>query len=189
MLCQTRRQYSMLPLKPYLPQLVDLLEDTDGTVRECARQSIVELFTGPSVTDAARADLKKEMAKKNVRKTIVDSVISKLMAGGPRPGSVTGSPGQSDTGSEYGEPASKKEYVPPSMRLLGKQPSSMAGNPALSRTVSSTTSMGDSGSRPGSRLGWEPPITPTSDSNEVGPVYVRIYCMYATLFCVAHFVV
>ena len=59
-----RRQNTTLPLKPFLPQLVELLEDTDGTVRECARQSVVELFTGSTVTDAARADLKKEMAKK-----------------------------------------------------------------------------------------------------------------------------
>lgn len=52
------------PLRPYLPLLVELLEDSDSNVREVARQSVVELFTGPTVTDAARADLKKEMAKK-----------------------------------------------------------------------------------------------------------------------------
>ena len=171
-MCQLRRQNTSLPLKPFLPPLVDLLEDTDGTVRECARQSVVELFTWPTVTDAARADLKKEMAKKNVRKTITDSVLAKLMAGGTRPGSSMGSPGQSETGSEFGESQAKKEYIPPSMKLLGRQPSAMQGNPVLSRTVSSSASLGDSSSRPGSRLGMEVPITPSSE-NEVGEVYVR----------------
>ena len=57
-----RRLYPMFPLKTYLPSLVDLLEDTDGSVCECARQSVVELFTGPTITDAARVDLKKEVA-------------------------------------------------------------------------------------------------------------------------------
>ncbi|OBZ76525.1 Protein STU1 [Grifola frondosa] len=66
-----------LPIRPYLPALVEALEDTDGTVRECARVSVVELFTGPGVTDAARADLKKELTKKGVRKTIVDGVLSR----------------------------------------------------------------------------------------------------------------
>ena len=63
-LVHIRRVHHLFPLRPYLPHLVDALEDTDSTVRECARQSVVELFTGPGVTDTARADLKKEMAKK-----------------------------------------------------------------------------------------------------------------------------
>lgn len=41
----------------------------------------MEIFTGQGVTDAARTDLKKEMAKKGVRKTIVDNVLIKLLSG------------------------------------------------------------------------------------------------------------
>ena len=63
-LVHIRRHHHLFPLRPYLPQLVDALEDTDSNVRDCARQSIVELFTGPGVTDAARADLKKELTKR-----------------------------------------------------------------------------------------------------------------------------
>lgn len=43
---------------------------------------MVLLFSGPGITDAARADLKSEMTKKNVRKTIVDGVLSKILSGG-----------------------------------------------------------------------------------------------------------
>lgn len=153
---------------------MDLLEDTDGTVRECARQSVVELFTGSGVSDAARADLKKEMAKKNVRKTIVDSVLAKLMTSGMRSSSASWSPGQSDGGSELGEQNARKDYIPPSLKLLGKQPTAMVGNPILSRTVSASGSAsGDANSRPESRLGGELPITPISESSEVPSVYVR----------------
>ena len=99
--------------------LVDCLEDTDPHVRECARHSIVELFSGPGVTDAARADLKKELLKKGVRKTIVDGVLSKLLAA-----AIVSNP-QIHEGSENGEgtdTSKNKEYIPPSMALLAKKP-------------------------------------------------------------------
>ncbi|KAI0771878.1 clasp N terminal-domain-containing protein [Trametes elegans] len=132
-LVHIRRSHHMFPLRPYLPYLVGALEDTDGTVRECARQSVVELFTGPGVTDAARADLKKELTKKGVRKTIVDSVLTKVLAAGA--GSSTPA---SDAGSENGDgPASTKEYVPPSIALMNKRPGTAAsGSVPVSRAAS-----------------------------------------------------
>lgn len=76
-----RRGNPAFPIRPYLPQLVDCLEDSDGAVRDCARASIVALFSGPQVTDAARADLKNEMTKKRVRKAIVSDLLGKLLSG------------------------------------------------------------------------------------------------------------
>ena len=113
--------------------MVDCLEDTDPHVRECARHSIVELFSGPGVTDAARADLKKELMKKGVRKTIVDGVLSKLLAG-----AISSNP-QSHEGSENGDGTStskNKEYIPPSLALLAKKP--QPGDD-LPRTVSQSS--------------------------------------------------
>ncbi|KAI5120906.1 hypothetical protein M0805_002886 [Coniferiporia weirii] len=169
-LVNVRRLNPMFPLKSYLPQLVELLEDMDGTVRECARQSAVELFTGPTVTDAARADLKKEMTKKNVRKTIVDSVLLKLMSGGAGSGSGVASAGHSEAGSEIGEASQKKEYIPPSLKLAGRQLMSSSSF-APSRTMSSS-SIGEAGSRPGSRLGGEVSVTPTTETSETTAVYI-----------------
>ncbi|PCH41419.1 hypothetical protein WOLCODRAFT_89263 [Wolfiporia cocos MD-104 SS10] len=134
-LVHVRRAHHMFPMRPYLPALVEALEDTDGTVRECARQSVVELFTGPGVTDAARADLKKEMARKGVRKTIVDGVLAKVLAGG----TGTSTPGTlSESGSDNGD-SGQKEYVPPSIALMNRRPGTAVGSStpaALPRTVS-----------------------------------------------------
>ncbi|KAF8592524.1 hypothetical protein K439DRAFT_1400409 [Ramaria rubella] len=91
-LAQLRRSYPAFPLRPFLSPLVDTLEDSDGTVRECAKQSVVEIFTGHGVTDAARTDLKKEMTKKGVRKTIVDSILARLLSGEGRTTPLLGDP-------------------------------------------------------------------------------------------------
>ncbi|TFY58933.1 hypothetical protein EVJ58_g6102 [Rhodofomes roseus] len=169
-LVHLRRAHHLFPIRPYLPALVEALEDTDGTVRECARQSTVELFTGPGVSDAARADLKKEMTKKGVRKTIVDGVLSRLLAGS---GGGASTPGTlSDAGSENGD-AAHKEYVPPSVALMNRRPTQTAGLP---RTTSQT-SVG-SVPRPGSRSAMVSPSpvdSPTAASaggSDVKPVYI-----------------
>ncbi|KAJ7068076.1 clasp N terminal-domain-containing protein [Mycena amicta] len=168
-LVHIRRAYPQFPIRAYLPQLVDALEDTDAHVRDCARQSVVELFSGPGVSDGARADLKKEMTKKNVRKTIVDGVLSKLLGlgGGSNP--------QSREGSEDGDTTMKpKDYVPPSLALAGRRPTNASSTSGPSRTASThSTNI----SRPPSRAAAvESPsgaATPTTEGSEsVKPVYI-----------------
>ncbi|KAF7355127.1 hypothetical protein MSAN_01428300 [Mycena sanguinolenta] len=102
-LVHIRRAHQQFPIRVYVSQLVDALEDTDAHVRDCSRQSVIELFSGPGVSDAARADLKKEMTKKNVRKTIVEGVLSKLIGVGGSMSSMGGSGPQSREGSENGD--------------------------------------------------------------------------------------
>jgi CLIP-associating protein 1/2 len=136
---------------------VDALEDSDAHVRDCARTSVVELFSGPGVTDAARADLKKEMTKKGVRKTIIDSVLSKLLSvstsgsnSGVRSGAVTpvGGGGHSEFGSEAGDAtplaastttAPGKGYMPPSLTLAARRPQGATSTLASSTSSTSTT--------------------------------------------------
>ena len=148
-------------------------------MRECARVSVGELFTGPSVTDAARADLKREMTKKGVRKTIVDSVLQQLMVGSPTPSQfsvVHSRPASSNGGSENGDVPAKKEYIPPSLKLQGKRPAN-----TVTRTLSqstTSTSFAETASRPPSRFGPDTPITPTADS-EISAVYVCIIRFYS----------
>jgi len=158
---------------------VEALEDTDGAVRECARQSIVELFTGPGVTDAARADLKKEMARKGVRKGIVDGVLAKVLAGGAStPGTM------SEAGSENGDLA-QKEYVPPSIALMNRRPGPAVGTSAGTGAAGvsglpRTTSQGSVRDipRPASRAAVvsPPPTESTSGAGsqvaDVRPVYI-----------------
>ena len=171
-LVHIRRAHHLFPLRPYLPQLVEALEDTDANVRDCARHSVVELFTGPAVTDAARADLKKEMTKKNVRKTIVDSVLTQVLAGGGRGSNTPGT--NSEAGSENGE-AGSKEYVPPSLMLM-KQKQGATPVSGITRAVSGTVRELP---RPSSRTAMAAPPSPPPDGpsgagggSDVTPVYV-----------------
>ncbi|WOO85720.1 Protein STU1 [Vanrija pseudolonga] len=78
---------SKLPLKPWLPGLVNLLEDGDGSVRDQARETVVALLSPPTVPAAARSELKKLMLARNVRKSIADVVIARVLGGdsGPAP--------------------------------------------------------------------------------------------------------
>lgn len=127
------------------------------------------MFTGPGVTDGARADLKKEMTKKGVRKTIVDGVLSKLLSGSVNEIS------QSREGSENGDAAGTKtkEYVPPSLALLGRRPTAGSQTSGIARTASQG-SVRDI-SRPSSRAAMASvavPPTPTAENIEIQPVYV-----------------
>lgn len=161
-LAHIRRKHHLFPIRPYLSLLIDALEDTDPHVRDCARQAVVELFSGPGVTDAARADLKKEMSKKNVRKTIVDSVLSKLLSASGSQSSLA-----SHGGSENGDVNVKpKEYVPPSLALKQK------AAPIL-RSVSHGSAK--EVPRPASRAAAASPLpaTPTADTAlDVKAVYI-----------------
>lgn len=170
-LVHLRRANPQFPIRPYLSLLVDCLEDTDAHVRDCARTSVVELFSGPHVTDAARADLKKEMTKKNVRKTIVDGVLSKLMAAG------NSSTPQSRDGSENGDAGSSKpkEYIPPSLMLQGKRSRAPSQGSNLSRSTSQPNAKEGTSSRPSSRMDVvsPPPVaTPTSEATDIRAAYV-----------------
>ena len=162
-LAQIRRAHHMFPLRPYLPPLVDLLEDADSNVRQQAQASVVELFTGPGVTDAARADLKKEMTKKGVRKGTVEGITSRLLAA-----SGSGTPAtMSDAGSENGD--APGAYIPPSMSLTNKTP---GPGRSMSRSVSSQSV--DKFARPASRSALISPLpdAAASGSSDVKPVYV-----------------
>ncbi|RDB23289.1 Protein STU1 [Hypsizygus marmoreus] len=167
-LVHIRRAHHQFPIRPYLTLLVDCLEDTDAHVRECTRQAVVELFSGPGVTDGARADLKKEMTKKGVRKTIVDEVLSKLFS------SSSNINLQSHEGSENGDANSKpKDYIPPSLALQGRRP--IVGN--QSGGIPRTASQGSVRdiSRPSSRAAMSAaavPPTPTNETIEIQPVYI-----------------
>ena len=148
--------------------MVDCLEDTDPHVRECARHSIVELFSGPGVTDAARADLKKELMKKGVRKTIVDGVLSKLLSG------AIGNNPQSHEGSENGDgtiTSKNKEYIPPSLALLAKKPQAIGSSGGLTRTLSQSSFK--ELQRPASRAAMvSPPPQMLTENSEIQAVYV-----------------
>lgn len=151
----------------------------------------MELFTSPGVTDAARADLKKEMTKKGVRKATMDSVLGQVL-------SASTSSLISTSSNELSQSGGKKDYVPPSLALLGKTSSILSNGsgstpgPSVTARVR-TTSRGNTGpkvpSRPLSRAEVASP-TPTDASGGAGTsstggtnladirnVYVGAFCL------------
>ncbi|OCF56681.1 hypothetical protein L486_05535 [Kwoniella mangroviensis CBS 10435] len=71
-----------LGLKGWLGILVDLLEDSDGNVREQAKETVVTLLSPSSTPPAARSELKKLLLARNVRKTISNDIIARVLGGG-----------------------------------------------------------------------------------------------------------
>lgn len=177
-LVNIRRAHHTFPIRPYLSLLVDTLEDTDGNVRACATPSIIELFTGPGVSDAARADLKKEMTKKGVRKAIVDNVLSKLMSNNRSTGAST----PLSEGLENGDANAKKGYIPPSLMLQNRRPTVGApsiGPPAATPIVRAVShGHAKEPPRPASRVAMvvTPPLPqPSSEAASiVEPAFVSI---------------
>ncbi|KAG2152962.1 clasp N terminal-domain-containing protein [Suillus clintonianus] len=173
-LVHIRRTHHLFPLRPYLSLLVDTLEDTDGNVRACATPSVIELFTGPGVTDAARSDLKKELTKKGVRKAMVDNIQSQLMHSSRSTGASTP---QSEGSAGSGEPLAKKEYVPPSMMLQQNRRPTVGAASGATPGMTRATSQGNAREipRPASRAAVaSPPLSqPSSEAaSTIEPAFV-----------------
>ncbi|KIR43244.1 protein STU1 [Cryptococcus deuterogattii 99/473] len=77
------KEGAKMGLKSWLGILVDLLEDGDGNVRDQARETVVELLSPSSTPSAARSDFKRLLVARNVRKTIADDIITRILSGEP----------------------------------------------------------------------------------------------------------
>lgn len=119
-----------------MPILVNALEDSDPVVRDVARESVIMIFTAPSVGSAAKADLKKELIKKGVRKTTSDIVLKRTLGSGmaSSSSSLTGSPPTTSNGILANDATSNGRRTPslsghslvrpPSVASMGRSPSS-----------------------------------------------------------------
>lgn len=76
---EIRKDNPELALKQWMPCFLATLEDPDASVRETARENVVAIFADPAVPEAARADLKKELSKHNVRGS--EELLARLLAG------------------------------------------------------------------------------------------------------------
>ncbi|SPO30716.1 related to STU1 - component of the mitotic spindle [Ustilago trichophora] len=72
-----RQNCEKYPVRPLLPITVELLSDADAMVREGARSTLIALFS--SATPAAKADLKKELDKKAIRKQTADGILREVL--------------------------------------------------------------------------------------------------------------
>lgn len=68
-----------MPFKSYVGPIVANLEDSDGAVREAAKNALVELFGNAS--SGAKADLKKQLKAHSVRHSIASSILAAIDGG------------------------------------------------------------------------------------------------------------
>ncbi|BEI94938.1 uncharacterized protein CcaverHIS019_0705190 [Cutaneotrichosporon cavernicola] len=111
LLLQMRNDPSMkLPLKPWLASLVNLLEDSDGAVRDQARETVVALLSPSTTPPAARTEFKKLMFARNVRKSIADGILARVLGGPsvpPTPSAVRQAPAGSSESTRAPTPANE----------------------------------------------------------------------------------
>ncbi|BEJ18190.1 hypothetical protein CspHIS471_0704670 [Cutaneotrichosporon sp. HIS471] len=111
LLLQMRNDPSMkLPLKPWLASLVNLLEDSDGAVRDQARETVVALLSPSTTPPAARTEFKKLMFARNVRKSIADGILARVLGGpsvSPIPSAVRQAPAGSSESTRAPTPANE----------------------------------------------------------------------------------
>ncbi|GEM09879.1 armadillo-type fold domain containing protein [Rhodotorula toruloides] len=90
--------FPLPPLRPFTPLLLPLLSDSDSTVRSLALHTCIAVFTHPSVSPAAKADLKQAMVKMDVSKRVQEQILAAVLGGStpatersPSQGSLTSS--------------------------------------------------------------------------------------------------
>ena len=74
--------HALPPLRPFTPLLLPLLADADPHVRSAALDSTIRIFADQAVSDAARADLKKEMQRVGVAPKVQDQILAQVLGGG-----------------------------------------------------------------------------------------------------------
>lgn len=81
-----RDAVTRLPLRPLLPVVVEHLSDADPGVREASRTACISLFSQAS--PVAKAELKREIEKRGVRKQTADAIIGQVFGGGGEQGAA-----------------------------------------------------------------------------------------------------
>ncbi|KAI0855013.1 clasp N terminal-domain-containing protein [Xylaria cubensis] len=74
-LLQMHRDHG-LQFRPYVPTLMELLEDADGMVRDAAKATVIELFR--DAPNAAKSDLKKQLKNFKIRPAIESAIVKEL---------------------------------------------------------------------------------------------------------------
>ncbi|KAL2200592.1 clasp N terminal-domain-containing protein [Corynascus similis CBS 632.67] len=100
-----------LQFRAYVPNLMDLLEDADGMVRDVAKSTVIELFRNAS--GPAKSDLKKQLKNRKIRPAIESAIVKELNPTGSAPAS------QADS---LEEPAPSRPNLAASMSALAHRP-------------------------------------------------------------------
>ncbi|KAJ8294240.1 Protein STU1 [Rhodotorula toruloides] len=156
------------PLRPFTPLLLPLLSDSDSTVRSLALHTCIAVFTHPSVSSAAKADLKKAMAKMEVSKRVQEQILTAVLGGStpamersPSQGSLTSSGARSESSA----PATS-DTAPPT-RMTRSRAAAVAQSSSSTRQPPSLLS-----SLPSAAFPPDTANVHTPSSAELLPVYI-----------------
>ncbi|KAF8457572.1 clasp N terminal-domain-containing protein [Kalaharituber pfeilii] len=116
--------------RSFTPFLMKMLEDADAGVRDLTKDAVVELFS--NAPDHAKADLKKELVRHNVRKAIATHIVSQLGIPG---GAAAAAAAEGDGRSGGRSPADEEEA--PVTRGGPSKAASVSGSMTSSTQVSS----------------------------------------------------
>ncbi|KAL2153301.1 hypothetical protein VTH82DRAFT_4456 [Thermothelomyces myriococcoides] len=100
-----------LQFRAYVPTLMELLEDADGTVRDVAKSTVIELFR--NAPGPAKSDLKKQLKNFKVRPAIESAIIKELNPTSSAPASQIDS---------QDDPAPSRPNLAASMSSLSQRP-------------------------------------------------------------------
>lgn len=140
---QPTASHPLPPLRPFTPFLLPLLADADPTVRALALSTTISIFSAPEVSAPARADLKKEMIKKDVSKKIQDTILAAVLGGGSA----------SSTTEEGGEGIAEETAPPARPRPLAR---------------STTSALSSTSALPAAAFSSEPLQGPA----DISPIYI-----------------
>ncbi|GAA5910131.1 uncharacterized protein JCM6883_000564 [Sporobolomyces salmoneus] len=156
----TTSDYPLPPLKPFTPLLLPLLADSDPSVRSTALSTTISIFSAPSVTTAAKTDLKKAMAKVELPKKVQDQVIQSVLVVGQ---SLERSPSQTTTSSNG------QTTTPPSSTILAG-PATRTRTRAAQNSSSSSSTTSVPTSLPAAAFPSDP--SSVHNGSSVEPVYL-----------------
>ncbi|KAL6719870.1 suppressor of tub2 mutation [Lecanora helva] len=72
----TTRREKNIAFRSFVPPIVDCLEDADGSVRQSAQATVIDLFRNANTRGTN--DLQKHLQQRGVRKSIVEHILSEL---------------------------------------------------------------------------------------------------------------
>ncbi|KAI3483189.1 hypothetical protein L1887_53969 [Cichorium endivia] len=133
-----RQNCEKYPVRPLVPITVELLSDADATVREGARSTLIALFS--NAAPAAKADLKKELEKRAVRKQTADAILREVLAA---PSSVTPSVLSPEPAPARSHATSYTDADAPARQLKTTAPSTHAAPPPSTASAAATATADD----------------------------------------------
>ncbi|GAA5833823.1 hypothetical protein JCM9279_001634 [Rhodotorula babjevae] len=154
----SRSAPALPPLRPFTPLLLPLLADPDPAVRALALSTTLAVFSHPAVSPAAKADLKKELARLDVAKKVQEQVLAGVLGGAAGAGAGAGSSAQERSPSRASDEArARAGATSTSSAASSAGPTAPARRLTRSQAASASASQGSATSNSSASTSAAPP--------------------------------